>query len=268
MQENMIAVILGLIEGLTEFLPVSSTGHLILTADLLDFTGEKAKTFEIFIQLGAILGIALYYWRRILDLLTVPPKTARTKKRLTLIHVIIAILPAVIMGLLFHKFIKNYLFSPYTVIIGLVVGGLFMVFAERKQPPVQTTSIDEITYRQALSIGLFQCLALWPGFSRSGSTIAGGLLVGVGHKAAADFTFLIAIPIMFAASGLDLLKSYQHLAPADMGFFMTGFFVSFVVAFLAVRTFPGLIERFKLTPFAYYRFALAAVAFLYFVVWA
>jgi undecaprenyl-diphosphatase len=266
MQNIFTAVIQGIVEGLTEFLPVSSTGHLILTGKLLNFTGDKADTFEVIIQLGAILAVAVIYWRRILNLLGMGKLQPDQDSRLNLIHVILACLPAMVLGLALHSVITSYLFSAYTVLAGLVLGGIFMLIGERSQASVQSTGVDQITYRQAVYIGLFQCLALWPGFSRSGATIAGGLLSGVGYKAATNFSFLIAIPMMVAASGYELLKSYNTLTASDAVFFITGFIVAFVVALLAVITFLKLLERFKLAPFAYYRFILAAVFLIYLLV--
>ncbi|WP_424765537.1 undecaprenyl-diphosphate phosphatase [Paenibacillus sp. sgz302251] len=270
MQDIFTAIIQGIVEGLTEFLPVSSTGHLILSGKLLGFSGDKADTFEIIIQLGAILAVAVIYWRRILNLLdfaTLKPdakgRYPDPAQKLNLIHVILACLPAMVLGLVLHSFIKSYLFSPYTVLVGLVLGGVFMLFGQRKQVKVEAEAMDQLSYRQVLMIGLFQCLALWPGFSRSGATIAGGLLTGVSYRAATNFSFLIAIPMMVAASGYELLKSYDTLTASDAGFFATGFIVSFVVALLAVITFLKLLERLKLAPFAYYRFVLAAVFLAY-----
>lgn len=263
MSDYWIAIVQGIVEGLTEFLPVSSTGHLILTGSLLNFEGEKASTFEVVIQLGSILAVAVLYWRRILQLLGINRQERRFGPQLNLIHVLIAILPAMVLGLVLHGAIKKYLFSPYTVLIGLVIGGLFMIYAEVRKRKVTASEIDDISYRQAFGIGLAQCLALWPGFSRSGATIAGGLLVGANHKAAADFSFLIAIPMMVAASGYDMLKSYKYLSVDDIGFFVTGFIVAFVVALLAVVTFIKLLERVKLTPFAIYRFIVAALFWMF-----
>ncbi|AIQ18284.1 UDP pyrophosphate phosphatase [Paenibacillus sp. FSL H7-0357] len=271
MYDYIIAVIQGIVEGVTEFLPVSSTGHLILSGSLLGFTGDKADTFEIIIQLGAILAVAVIYWRRILGLLGLVKAESGSMNtnggwKLNLIHIILACLPAMVLGLVLHSFIKTYLFSPYTVLAGLVFGGLFMLYGQKRQIAVLAENIDQLTYKQAIKIGLFQCLALWPGFSRSGATIAGGLLGGAGYKAATDFSFLIAIPMMVAASGYELLKSYQTLTAADAGFFITGFLVAFVVALLAVITFLKLLQRLKLAPFAYYRFVLAAVFLIYLLV--
>ncbi len=277
----LIAVILGIVQGMTEFIPVSSTGHLILTGHLLGFEDEKAKTFEVIIQLGSILAVVFIYFERILYLLKIKksPGPILQKGRedenakegdlrsgtpaagLDVFHIGAAMAPAVIVGLLFHKAIKTYLFSPKTVLIGLVVGGLFLIFSEKKQPGVTAENLDRITYFQAMKIGFFQCFALWPGFSRSGATIAGGLLCGLNHKTAADFSFLVAIPMMFAAGGLDLVKSYKFLSMDDFGFFAVGFIVSFFVAMLAIKFFLKFLERWKLSPFAYYRFS---VAFFYF----
>ena len=265
MEHYWIAVVQGIVEGLTEFLPVSSTGHLILSGKLLDFEGPKAETFEIVIQLGAILAVLIVYWQRVLTLFGLKKQQGMgRRKRLDLLHIILGIVPAMGIGFLAHGFIKEKLFSPYTVVASLVVGGLFMIFAEKRQRRVTAPTMDDLTYKQAFGIGLFQILSLWPGFSRSGSTIAGGLLVGASHKAAADFSFLMAIPIMVLASGYDMLKSYKYLSSDDIGFFAVGFVVAFAVAWLAVVSFLKLLERVKLTPFAVYRFIVAA-AFWFFI---
>lgn len=270
MEQIWIAIVQGIVEGLTEFLPVSSTGHMILTGELLDFKGPKAETFEIVIQLGAILAVLILYRQRVLRLFGLGHASqaqANGKKGLTLLHIFLGIAPALLGGYLVHGIIKEYLFSTTVVLFSLVVGGLFMIFAEKYQQSRAVTAedLDDLTYKQAFSIGLFQLLSLCPGFSRSGSTIAGGLLVGASHKAAADFSFLMAIPIMFAASGYDLLKSYEYLSMDDLGFFAAGFITAFVVAWLAIVTFLKLLNKVKLSPFAYYRFVLAAV-FWFFIV--
>lgn len=258
-----IAFVIGIIEGLTEFLPVSSTGHMILAGHLLGFEGEKAETFEIVIQLGAILAVAIIYWRRVLRLFGFKDEAAKAKpRRINLVHIAIAIVPALGLAFILRDQIK-LLFSPETVVIGLIIGGIFMIIAEKQQPKVTATDMDELTYRQVFFIGIAQCLSLWPGFSRSGATIAGGMLSGASRAAAADFTFLIAIPVMCAATGYELLKSFDQFTSSDIGFFATGFIVSFVVALLAVVTFIKLVGRLKLTYFAYYRFVLAAIVLLY-----
>ena len=258
MDQFLVAIIQGIVEGLTEFIPVSSTGHLILSGTLLGFQGEKAATFEVFIQLGAILAVAILYWQRILSLFGL--SRSRTH-RLSLIHIIVAMIPAVVLGLLVHDFIKEHLFTPSTVVVSLVVGGFLMIFADRTMQKNSAKNLDQITITQAFKVGLFQCLALWPGFSRSGATIAGGMLVGIDRKTAADFSFIVAIPMMIAASGFDLLKAFkEHLiTSADIPFFAVGFVTSFIVAWIAVVWFMKLLERVKLTPFAIYRFVLAGV---------
>ncbi|WP_127588247.1 undecaprenyl-diphosphate phosphatase [Paenibacillus koleovorans] len=258
-----IALVIGIVEGLTEFLPVSSTGHMILTGHLLNFEGAKAETFEIVIQLGAILAVALIYWRRVLRLFGYRDEATRAKPaRLNLIHIAIAIVPAMGLAFLLKDQIK-LLFSPETVVIGLVVGGIFLIIGEKQQSKITTNDLDEFTYRQALFVGLAQILALWPGFSRSGATIAGGMLAGASRAAAADFTFLIAIPVMVMASGYEMLSSYEMFSSSDLTFFAVGFVVSFIVALLAVVSFIKLVGRLKLTYFAYYRFALAGIVLLY-----
>ena len=275
-----IAIVIGIIEGLTEFLPVSSTGHMIIAGHMLGFTGERAATFEIVVQLGAISAVVVLYWRTIIRLLTAlrprggkesaGGKGAEVEPRLNVLHVLIAITPALLLAYLLRDFIKTVLFAPETVVIGLVLGGIFMIVAERTAGDVATgnagtTHIDQLTYRQTLMIGLAQCLSLWPGFSRSGATIAGGMMAGASRKASADFTFIIAIPVMCAAAGYELLQSYRLLSAEDVAFLAVGFIVSFVVALLAVMTFIRLVQRIKLTYFSYYRFALAGIVVVYMV---
>lgn len=259
MNDILNAVILGIIEGLTEFLPVSSTGHMILTAQLLSFTGEKAKSFEIVVQLGAVLAVLVLYRRKFADMF----KTGLLRNSgINFLHVALAMAPAVLVGLALHRFIKTYLFGPTTVLVSLVAGGILMIVAEKFPKKVTAEHVDDITYKQALGIGLFQCLALWPGFSRSGSTISGGLLLGTSQKAAAEFTFIISVPIMFAATGLDLYKSRAFLAESDLAMFIVGLAAAFIVAIIAIVTFLNLIKRLKLSWFAYYRFALAILFYV------
>ncbi|RED59437.1 undecaprenyl-diphosphate phosphatase [Cohnella phaseoli] len=258
------AIIMGIVEGLTEFLPVSSTGHMIMTAELLNLSGDKIKTFEIVVQLGAVLAVALIYWKKYMQILR-HWRDIKTANRLNMIHLILAMIPAVVIGLALHSVIKEHLFGSSTVLVGLIVGGILILIADRPKRKVNAETMDNISYKQAFGIGLFQCLALWPGFSRSGSTIAGGMLLGTSQKAAADFTFLVSVPIMFAASALDLYKSRELLAAEDIGFFLTGLAASFIVGLIAVVTFLKLIKRLRLSWFAYYRFAIA-ILFFFFVI--
>lgn len=254
----LAVIILGIVEGLTEFLPVSSTGHLILIGTLLGFTGEEAKSFEIFIQLGAILAVALMYRDRLWDMVF-RWKPRDPEGRMTLWHLGAAMAPAVVLGLLSYRPIKMYLFTPLTVLLGLVAGGVFMLAAERFARIPRAGSLDAVTYAQVVGIGLFQCLSLWPGFSRAGATIAGALLVGVALKPAAEFSFLLAVPMMMAATGLDLVKSWHLIATQNVPHFLLGFAVAFAAAWLAVAGFLRFLERVRLAPFAWYRFLAAAL---------
>ena len=254
------SIIMGIVEGLTEFLPVSSTGHMIITAHLLGLSTdqENVKTFEVVVQLGAVLAVVVLYWRTFVGFFTVKPGD-RVMPRLNLLHIFLAMLPASITAVLFRDVIKQYLFGPTTVVYSLIAGGLLMIIAEKwhRKPTAQT--VDDITYKQAFMIGLFQILALWPGFSRSGSTISGGLLARVSHTAAAEFTFLVSVPIMFGATALDLWKSADILSAKDIPYFAIGLLTSFCVGMLAIKTFLSLLKKWKLSTFAYYRFGLALV---------
>jgi len=263
--DTIKAIIEGIVEGLTEFAPVSSTGHLILVGDLIGFTGDKAKTFEIFIQLGSILAVVVLYFKRFLSLFGLA-KIKGEEHPMNLLHIIIAAIPAAVLGLVLHDFIKDKLFSPATVLIGLVAGGILLIVADKWGRPVKSESIDHLSYMQAFQIGLFQCLSLWPGFSRAGSTISGGLLIGAGYKASAEFSFILAVPMMIGATGLDLIKSLDTLSTSDIPLFLTGFITAFIVALLAIVFFLKLLQRVKLTPFAIYRFILAALFLIYMLV--
>jgi len=269
MYDIWVAVIIGIVEGLTEFLPVSSTGHMILAQSLLRIPHEDEvlKTFEVVIQFGAILAVVVLYWRRLLRLIGIRDRSQPQPPGggLNVAHIAIAIVPALGLAYLFRDFIKGVLFSPATVLIGLVLGGVFMIIAEKYRPERAIGDMDELTYRQAFFIGIAQILSLWPGFSRSGSTIAGGMLAGASRKAAADFTFLIALPVMAVASGYEMLTSYRFLTADLFAFFAAGFIVSFVVALVAIATFIKLVGQLKLTYFAYYRFVVAALFLLYMI---
>ncbi|MEK3716344.1 undecaprenyl-diphosphate phosphatase [Paenibacillus sp. FSL H8-0122] len=275
------AIILGIVEGLTEFAPVSSTGHMIIVDDMWlksqEFLGKyTANSFKVVIQLGSILAVVIIFRNRFIDLLglrklsrqdlaVVPEgqRQAPVEGRLKLTHILVGLLPAGIFGFLLEDYIDEHLFSTFTVLIGLVVGALFMICADRFAPAnARTESVDQITYRQALSVGLIQCISLWPGFSRSGSTISGGVLLGMSHRAAADFTFIMAVPIMAGASLISLLKNWQYFTLDALPFFIAGFISAFVFALVSMRFFLKLINRIKLLPFAIYRIVLAGVVYL------
>lgn len=270
MYDYWVAIIIGIVEGLTEFLPVSSTGHMILTQKLLQIneSDELMNTFTIVIQLGAILAVVLIYWRRLLSLFGLMKQKDESQNgpKMNLLHILLGITPSMVLAFFLYDYIDAYLFSAETVLIGLVIGGILLIAAEIQKEKPTAESLDQITYRQALYIGLWQIISLWPGFSRSGSTIAGGMLTGVNRAASADFTFIMAIPIMFAATGYSLLKSYKSFTASDVDFFIVGFLVSFVVALLAVFSFIKFVQKMKLTYFAYYRFAIAIVFAIY--LWA
>ncbi len=260
--ENMFnALILSVVEGLTEFLPVSSSGHLILAGELLKFSGAKAATFDVVIQLGAILAVVVLYWKRFWGLVRPRPYVRFAGTR-GIMLLLLTSLPACVLGLLLHSFIKNYLFRPVTVLVALVVGAILMILVERHKFRPTYISLDDITPRLALGIGCFQCLALWPGFSRSAATIMGGMLLGARRSLAAEYSFIAAVPIMIAATGYDMLKNWHLFSMADVPFFTVGMVGSFIAALLAVKLFIALVGRLTLVPFAVYRLLLAP--FVYF----
>lgn len=261
MSDTIIAVIIGIVEGLTEFLPVSSTGHMILVGSMLGYEGENASVFEVFIQLGAILSVLLLYREKFISMLSFKQSI---KPKLSIQHVAAGILPVMVVGYLLHKPIKTYLFSSFTVIIGLIAGAVLMLFAEKVAKRPITTQVENMTLKQAFLVGLFQIFSLWPGFSRSGSTISGGLLFGMSRTAAADFSFIIAVPLMFVACIYDLLKSLNHLNVADLQMIMIGFVVAFIVAYLSIIWFLRFLNKSTLASFAYYRFILAVFSYWYF----
>jgi undecaprenyl-diphosphatase len=255
------ALILGLVEGLTEFLPVSSTGHLILVGDLLDFNDEKGKMFEVVIQFGAILAVCWEYRAR-LGAVAAGLRTGKEDARRFVLNLLIAFMPAAVLGLLFASKIKLYLFKPVPVALAFIVGGLLILWAERRKHVIRIQEVDEMNWRDALKIGLAQSLALIPGTSRSGATIIGGLFFGMSRKAATEFSFFLAIPTLFAASAYELVK-YRHLLSADdLGMFAVGGVASFVSAFIAVRGLLRYISRHDFAAFAWYRIGFGIIVLL------
>ncbi len=265
MDQNLLALIVGAVEGLTEFLPISSTGHMIIVGNLLGFEGRVADIFDVFVQLGAILSVLFIYKERFRRFFTRDGWHA--SRGMSVWHIAAGIIPIMLVGFLLYPYIKRYLFSPFTVAIGLALGGLLLVYAERKTADRQVElvrDVDQITLRQAFYVGIYQFLSLWPGFSRSGSTIAGGLLVGLSREAAAHYTFVMAVPLMFAACIYDLLKNVGSLTWNDLQLLLLGFVTAFVVAYFSILWFLKFLARYSLASFAYYRILLAAFTYWFF----
>lgn len=253
----LIAALLGLVEGLTEFIPVSSTGHLILLVDLLGFEGPPGKVFEVVIQLGAILAICVLYFRRLLGVLLAAPKSADARRFIAAI--LIGFLPAALIGYLAHGFIKSVLFSPWVVAVTLVLGGLAILVIERNLPDSRHHKIEEFSPLLAIKIGLCQCLAMIPGMSRSGATIMGALLLRVDRKAATEFSFFLAIPTMMGATVLDLYKNWSAIGQTGSTIIAVGFVVAFIAALAVVKTLVGFVSRHGFAPFGWYRIVLGAL---------
>lgn len=259
MSESIIAIILGIVEGITEYLPVSSTGHLIIAGHLLNFTGQKADTFEIFIQSGAILAVLVLYFQYFLRLLDFRAESQENgfSGWNGLSKLFVAALPCLILGKISHKYIKEYLFSPTTVAVGLGLGAIVILLVERRTISSTKEQVSQLTLADCFKVGLFQCLALWPGVSRSGATIIGGLILGFERKLAAEFSFILAVPVLLAACGYDLLKNIHVLQISDVPMFAIGFFVSFIVAMLAIKSLVAFVQKSNFIPFAYYRLVVA-----------
>lgn len=262
MEQLYASIIVAIVEGVTEFLPVSSTGHMILVGHMLGFDDEAATVFEVFIQLGAILSVIYIYRNKFTHFLS--KDGWDTQKGLSVWHVAAGIIPVMGIGYLLHGLIKKYLFSPQTVIVGLILGGIMMLVAEKFSKKQPLEDIDKMTIKQAMWVGLFQIFSLWPGFSRSGSTISGGLFMGLSRKASAEFTFIIAVPLMFVACIYDLLKNWSVLTFDNLMMLGIGFFVAFITAWISVVWFLKFLNRSSLAAFAYYRFLLAIFSFWYF----
>jgi undecaprenyl-diphosphatase len=256
------SVVMGLVEGVTEFIPVSSTGHLIITGDLLDITGETAKTFEVFIQLGAILAVCWYYRERLLAVVRGLPRDP-TAQRFVL-NLMIGLVPAAVLGFLLHKLIKQHLFQPLSVAVALIVGGFVMLAIERWARRPTIGGVDELHWSDALKLGCAQAVALFPGVSRSGATIMGGIAFGLTRQAATEFSFFLAIPTMLLATSFDLIKALPHLRADDVQFFAVGFAVSFVSALAAVAGLLRYVANHDFRIFAYYRIVFGAVVLFYF----
>ncbi len=254
------AVLMGIIEGLTEFLPVSSTGHLLLMNEILDFQGPKGNVFEIVIQLGAILAVVAVYFERLWKVAITLP-TSKDAQRFTS-AVLLAFLPAMVIGFFAYEFIKSVLFNPTVVAISLIVGGFAILLIEKKAPEPTVHEIEKMSWKTALSIGFIQCLSMIPGVSRSGATIMGSLMLRVERRVAAEFSFFLAIPTMAAATAYDLYKNYEHLTIDDGALIAVGFVTAFFSSLLVIRTFVAFVGKHGFAPFAWYRIAAGSIALI------
>jgi undecaprenyl-diphosphatase len=254
------AVILGIVEGLTEFLPVSSTGHLILAAELIGFTGPGSKVFEVVIQLGAILAVCWVYRERLFE--AVIRFFGDRSARRFIANILVAFLPAAVAGVLLHRFIKEVLFSPWVVAASLVIGGFLILLIERIRPLPRVRIIEAMPLKTAIGVGFCQILAMIPGVSRAGATIMGALMLGVSRPAATEFSFFLAIPTMFGASAYDLYKSRAELSFDNGAVIAIGFVIAFFAALLVVRWLVGCVSRHGFGVFAWYRIALGSIALI------
>ena len=252
------AAIMGIVEGLTEFLPISSTGHLILAGSLMGFVGGKAKVFEIAIQTGAIFAVMLVYWQKIRSTLVELPSSREAQK--FALNVLVGFLPAAVLALLVGKMVQEHLFTPVIVATTFIVGGFIILWAEKR--PASATrvhSVDDMTPMDAIKVGLVQCFALVPGMSRSGSTIIGGMLMGLSRKAATDFSFFLGMPTLIGAGVYSMYKERASLSMADAPLFLVGLVFSFISAWLCVRWLLRYISTHSFVPFAYYRIVFGVV---------
>jgi undecaprenyl-diphosphatase len=289
-----LAAILGLVEGLTEFLPVSSTGHLIIVGHLMGFTGAVADTAEVAIQLGSILAIMVYERHKIvslfshaaqeliglLHLLTLSPRQGvwegptwssvlrrsidQHRSLWFLIGVAIAFLPAALVGFAAHDWIERYLFTPQTVAVALIIGGAIILWVEASHEPVHVATLEQVRVKTALMVGLAQCCALFPGISRSGATIIGGLLAGMDRRLATEYSFFLALPTMIVATGYKMLKSFSIFTQQDLVALLVGLIVSFFVAWAVIAAFLAFVKQHTLSSFAYYRIALGIIVLIMF----
>ncbi|MGR4867452.1 undecaprenyl-diphosphate phosphatase [Variovorax sp. LARHSF232] len=252
------AAVMGVVEGLTEFLPISSTGHLILAGSLLGFDDDKAKVFDIAIQTGAIFAVILVYWQKIHSTVVALPRQPRARR--FALNVLIGFLPAVILGLLFGKAIQAHLFTPAVVAATFIVGGFVILWAEKRPPgSIRVENVDDMTPWDALKVGLVQCFAMIPGTSRSGATIIGGMLLGLSRKAATDFSFFLAIPTLIGAGVYSLYKERALLSMADLPLFGVGLVFSFISAWICVHWLLRYISTHNFIPFAWYRIVFGII---------
>lgn len=256
------AVVMGMVEGATEFLPISSTGHLIVAGELMDFLNkEKRDVFEIVIQLGAILAVVWKYRAKFTHVVVhVNEKSAQQ----LVLNLFVAFLPLALIGLAFHKQIKALLFNPVSVAVALIVGGFFMLWIERNLPQAKTQSADDLSLMQAVKVGFAQALALIPGVSRAGATIMGGMMFGLSRKAATEFSFFLAVPVMMAATAYDMLKNWALFDAQDIPVMTAGFVTAFLAALVAINVLVKYVSSHDFKPFAYYRILLGIAILAYF----
>lgn len=251
------AFVLGIVEGLTEFLPISSTGHLIIVGDLLNFNDERGKVFEIAIQLAAILAVCWDYRARLTQMVT--GLRCEAPQQRFVLNLFVAFMPAAVLGLMFHSTIKAYLFNPITVAGALIVGGFVILYIEKRAYHPQFNSVDELGWKQALKIGFAQSIAMFPGVSRAGATIMGGVVFGLTRKAATEFSFFLAIPTMFAATLYDVYKNWHLLHASDLPLFAVGFVASFIAAMLAIKALLKFVSNHTFVVFAWYRIVFGGI---------
>lgn len=254
------ALVLGIVEGVTEFLPISSTGHLIVVGDLLNYNDEQSKVFKIVIQLAAILAVCWYFRARISQVVSGLRADPVQQRFATLIFV--GFLPALVLGFLFHSTIKAYLFNPITVAAALIVGGFVILFIEKRGYQPRFETVDEMSWREALWVGFAQAIAMFPGVSRAGATIMGGLVFGMSRKAATEFSFFLAIPTMLAATVYDVYKNWALLRLDDLPVFAVGFVAAFIAAMLTVKGLLKFVSNHTFVPFAWYRIVFGGVVLL------
>ena len=265
MNDFINAIILGIVEGFTEFLPISSTGHLILVNNFIGFTGSFAHMFDVVIQLGAILAVVIYFWKRLVPF--GPSKTSSEKTATWMLwwKTLVGVIPALIIGATVGKYIEDKLFNPYIVAVALLVGGILLLWIERNVRISKINHISELDFKTAFFIGLIQCLAMIPGTSRSAATIIGAMMLGSSRMVAVEFSFFLAIPTMVAATGYSILKSGLHLSSKELFLTGTGFFVSFLVAWIVIAGFMKFVSRRNFNLFGYYRIILGSVVLIYYL---
>jgi undecaprenyl-diphosphatase len=264
MNDLIKAVILGVVEGLAEFLPISSTGHLILVNQFVAFSKDFTNMFDYVIQLGAILSVVIYFWHKLNPFSRKKTAVERNQTFDLWKKTIVGVIPAVFIGKLFQESVENYLFNPITVSIALVVGGILLIYIENRSKTAKIASMEQLSYRTAFTIGLIQCAALIPGTSRSAATIIGAMLLGASRVVATEFSFFLAIPSLTGATFYYLLKTGFSMTGPEIGVLAVGFTVSFLVAWLVIAAFMRFIQRHDLKPFAYYRIILGGLILLYF----